>query len=47
MRPTSFDPVSTEGGSAEIEKLTFKIENKNPSPVDCLNFLEKILKTLS
>ena len=29
VRPTSFDPVSTEGGSAEIEKLTFKIENKN------------------
>lgn len=29
VRPTSFDPVSTEGGSAEIEKLTFKIDNKN------------------
>ena len=29
VRPTSYDPVSTEGGSAEIEKLTFKIDNKN------------------
>jgi electron transfer flavoprotein alpha subunit len=28
VRPTSFDPVSTEGGSAEIEKLSFKVENK-------------------
>ena len=29
VRPTSFDPVSTEGGSAEIEKLSFNVENKN------------------
>ena len=29
VRPTSFDPVSTEGGNAEIEKLDFKIENTN------------------
>ena len=29
VRPTSFDPVSTEGGNAEIEKLTFNVENKN------------------
>ena len=29
VRPTSFDPVSTEGGNAEIEKLSFNVENKN------------------
>ena len=27
IRPTSFDPISIEGGSAEIEKLNINIEN--------------------
>jgi len=29
VRPTSFDPISTEGGNAEIEKLSFNIKNNN------------------